>query len=91
MPSARPVGVGSARLSICLMLYPHRAKHVESMRPTGPAPTMTWGAAAFVSDHDSSLHMGRDGSMRTDIIVWLRRMLSRLRFHLCGGWNGKSR
>src|SRR3569833_791631 len=42
MPSARPGGVGSARLSMCLILYPHRARIVDSMRPAGPAPTITW-------------------------------------------------
>ena len=41
MPSARPVTVGRGRLSICLTLYPHRDRHRESKRPTGPAPTIT--------------------------------------------------
>jgi len=41
IPSARPVTVGSGRMSMCLILYPHLARQVDSSSPTGPAPMMT--------------------------------------------------
>lgn len=41
MPSARPVAVGTGRLSMCLTFYPHLLMHRGRKRPVGPAPTMT--------------------------------------------------
>lgn len=46
---------------MCLIEYPHRARQVESNRPTGPAPTMTM---SYLLDVDVDVE-GDDDPPRT--------------------------